>query len=57
MNDWHTSSYSANGSQCVEIAKGPVAAIRDTKHREQGHLEFPAREFVALIAAARGDEL
>lgn len=37
--EWRTSSYTANGSNCVEVAITPVdVLVRDTKARQGGHL-------------------
>ncbi|MFE9638224.1 DUF397 domain-containing protein [Nocardiopsis alba] len=44
------SSYSANASDCVEVADVPGAsAIRDTKRRTDGHLPFPTNEWAAFL--------
>lgn len=38
---WRTSSYSANSSDCVEVAVAPMAVgVRDTKQRDGGTLVF-----------------
>lgn len=49
------SSYSsAKGQDCVEVADAPGAsAVRDTQHREAGHLMFPSGEWAALLRSAR----
>lgn len=49
------SSYSGSGDNCVEVADLPAgAAVRDTQHRELGHIEVPvAAEWSAFLAAAR----
>ncbi|GAA1002479.1 DUF397 domain-containing protein [Nocardiopsis tropica] len=54
--DWNKSSYSnGTGGNCVEArATGQGAAVRDTQNRELGHLEAPAPEWTALLAAVRG---
>jgi hypothetical protein len=51
------SSYSsATGQNCVEVADvSGGSAIRDTQHRELGHLAFPSAEWVALLSTAQGD--
>lgn len=52
--EWHKSSYSANGGNCVEIREGAVGAeVRDTQNRQLGHLSAPAPEWTALLAAVR----
>ena len=48
------SSYSSTAQECVEVADLPgAAAVRDTQHREAGHLLFPATEWSALLESAR----
>jgi hypothetical protein len=49
------SSYSsARGQDCVEVADTVGAsAVRDTQHREAGHLMFPSVEWAALLRATR----
>lgn len=48
------SSYSANASDCVEIADTPAMhAVQDTKNREAGHLAFAHGEWAALLAVSR----
>ncbi|MBB6119208.1 DUF397 domain-containing protein [Nocardiopsis algeriensis] len=52
---WHKSSYSGgNGGDCVEVSEGPVTGLRDTRNRELGHLDLPAREWVSLLGLLRG---
>jgi hypothetical protein len=48
------SSYSsATGQNCVEVADAPgMSAVRDTQHREEGHLAFPSAEWAALLSTA-----
>lgn len=54
-HEWHKSSYSgATTENCVEVAEGPVTAVRDTQYREAGFLEFPGGEWSALVDALRG---
>jgi hypothetical protein len=47
---FHKSSYSANGSHCVEVAEGRTTHLRDTQNRDAATLAVPAREWVALLA-------
>ena len=55
---WHTSSYSgAQGGECVEVSEGPTTAVRDTRHRHLGHLEFPAGEWRAFLDAVKSSGL
>ncbi|MBR8741744.1 DUF397 domain-containing protein [Nocardiopsis sp. MG754419] len=54
MNDrstgaWHTSSHSGARGDCVEVSEGGVTGIRDTRHRDHGHLEVGAFEWTALL--------
>ncbi|GHC85284.1 DUF397 domain-containing protein [Nocardiopsis terrae] len=46
---WHKSSYSTNGGDCVEVAEGKNVLVRDTKHREHGHLAFQSTEWANLL--------
>ena len=52
---WRKSSYSSShGQNCVEVADLPSgAAVRDTQHREHGHLAFEAAEWSALLGTVR----
>ncbi len=52
--DWHKSSYSGAQGDCVEVSEGSITAVRDTRHRELGHLEFAAAEWVAAVGALAG---
>lgn len=46
---WRTSSYTQQ-QNCVEVADAPgLFAVRDSKNREDGHLEFSAPEWAALL--------
>ncbi|MBR8741446.1 DUF397 domain-containing protein [Nocardiopsis sp. MG754419] len=53
---WKKSSYSnGEGGNCVEArATDQGAAVRDTQNRDLGHLDAPAPEWAALVAAVRG---
>lgn len=58
MSNWHKSSYSPNGSDCVEVRESPDAVdVRDTRHRDAGHLSFPGVEWSAFLADVRAGEL
>ncbi|MUL43930.1 DUF397 domain-containing protein [Streptomonospora sp. PA3] len=59
MGEWHKSSYSGAVHQdCVEVAESPhQVKIRDTKHRDAGHLSLPAAEWSAFLADLKGDRL
>ena len=47
---WHKASYSQGVTNCVEVAEGATTAVRDSRHRRGGHLEFPGGEWTALVA-------
>jgi hypothetical protein len=49
--DWHKSSYSPNGSNCVEVAEGAETLVRDTQNREAGLLSVSGAEWTALLGA------
>lgn len=53
---WRKSSYSSShGQNCVEVGDLPnAAAVRDTQHREEGHLAFGRTEWAALLDTVRG---
>ncbi|MDE3724650.1 DUF397 domain-containing protein [Nocardiopsis sp. N85] len=54
MNDWHKSSYSSTGANCVETREHAVGAdVRDTRNRDAGHLSFTSSEWVAALAAEK----
>lgn len=54
MSEWHKSSYSGPQGDCVEAAESPTAVhVRDTGHRELGHLSFPVQEWAALLLTTR----
>lgn len=48
---WHKASYSSTGNDCVEVSEGAVTGVRDTQHRELGHLDFVASEWASLLKA------
>lgn len=51
------SSYTTSNN-CVEVADLPgTSAVRDTKHRDAGHIEFPASEWQALLDSVKSNEL
>lgn len=50
---WHKSSYSTNGGDCVEVAEGRSVLVRDTQHRELGHLAFGSNEWSGLLSALK----
>ncbi|MGH4024214.1 MAG: DUF397 domain-containing protein [Pseudonocardiaceae bacterium] len=47
---WRTSSYSGNGSACIEVATAPGAVlVRDSKHRDGPALTVPAPVWRAFL--------
>jgi hypothetical protein len=57
---WQKSSYSGDGSNCVEIAMTPLAThIRDSKNEEGPFLSFPSftwSYFAAYAVSVRSDD-
>ncbi|WP_247691163.1 DUF397 domain-containing protein [Streptomyces sp. B15] len=55
--DWHTSSYSGSGTNCVEHAILPTGfhAVRDTKDRERAALSFPPAAWQTFLSGVRSD--
>jgi hypothetical protein len=52
-DNWRTSSYSPNGSDCVEVADSrEVALVRDTKNRGAGHITVSADAWSAFLRVA-----
>lgn len=56
---WRKSSHSGgNAGACVEVADSPRRIhVRDTQHRELGHLTFSTSSWNAFISALRTNEL
>ncbi|WP_223830416.1 DUF397 domain-containing protein [Nocardiopsis quinghaiensis] len=52
---WHKSSYSGGGGgNCVEVAEGQdETRVRDTQHRELGHLTFTSPEWAGLLTTLK----
>lgn len=49
---WHKSSYSdGRGGNCVEVAEGATAQLRDTQNRDLGYLEAASAEWSAFLKA------
>ena len=46
---WHKSTYSDGAHNCVEISEGGVTRLRDSQHRELGHLEAEPSEWSAFL--------
>ena len=54
MKQWRKTSYSANDSNCVEMAcDGAVMGIRDSKRPSAGHLTLPVASVDAFLALAK----
>ncbi|MBQ1092644.1 DUF397 domain-containing protein [Streptomyces sp. B93] len=50
---WQKSSYSGDGSNCVEISTTPTAIhIRDSKHTEGPHVTVPPSAWTPFIQHA-----
>jgi Domain of unknown function (DUF397) len=56
--EWRTSSYSANGSSCVEVASNlpGIIAVRDSKDREGPALVFTPDQWTAFLTGVRADQ-
>lgn len=52
---WHKSSYSGNGSACVEVTQPGPVLVRDSKNPARTVLTFPAPQWAAFLATAVGD--
>lgn len=51
MNDnWKTSTRSLTGETCVEVSKGIIVRVRDTKDRERGIIHVGARSWLAFVS-------
>lgn len=51
---WRKASRSTASNNCVEVAQAPgVAAVRDSKNREGGHLTVRAVAWEAFLADVR----
>ncbi|GAB3457804.1 hypothetical protein GCM10027570_40790 [Streptomonospora sediminis] len=56
-SDWRTSSYSPNGSNCVEVRESEFVDVRDAQNREAGSLTMSPTEWAAFLAAVKSAEL
>ncbi|WP_312885626.1 DUF397 domain-containing protein [Lipingzhangella halophila] len=58
---WHTSSYSTGGdANCVEYRTEnghERVLVRDTQHRQLGHLDFGAATWAHFLSAVRRSEV
>lgn len=49
--EWRKSTYSGDGSNCVEIIANPnIVKIRDSKNTEGPHLAFPPFAWTSFIS-------
>jgi hypothetical protein len=56
--NWHTSSYSAASGSCVEVADdAPNVLVRDTRHRDHGHLDFTPAAWTTFLHALKAGHL
>jgi hypothetical protein len=56
--EWRTSTYSANGSTCVEVARNlpGIVAVRDSTDRGGPALAFTPAEWEAFTTGVKGGE-
>lgn len=54
MTEWRKSSYSANGTDCVEVGHG--VGVRDSK-APTAHLALGPATWSAFLTAAKADKL
>jgi hypothetical protein len=54
MTEWRKSSYSANGTDCVEIGRG--VGVRDSK-APAAHLAIGTTAWLAFLNATKADKL
>ncbi|MFC4561103.1 DUF397 domain-containing protein [Nocardiopsis mangrovi] len=53
--DWHKSTYSNGGSNCVEVREHEFGAdVRDTQDRDGATLSLGASEWVAFLGGIDG---
>ncbi|MDA0566651.1 DUF397 domain-containing protein [Streptomonospora sp. S1-112] len=52
---FRTSSYTRS-ENCVEVADAPGAsAVRDSKNRQMGDIQFPSTEWIRFLGAVKAD--
>ena len=55
--EWHKSSASAGGGDCVEVAIGPQSIyVRHSRHAEDEPLAFRYEEWAAFLTGVRNGE-
>jgi Domain of unknown function (DUF397) len=55
---WRKASYSGKNSACVEVGRVPGgAAVRDTKHREAGHLTVTTNQWQSFLTLIKSGKL
>jgi Domain of unknown function (DUF397) len=56
--EWRTSTYSANGSTCVEVARNVpgIVAVRDSNDQDGPSLVFSPAEWRAFAAGVKAGE-
>ncbi|WP_159942832.1 MULTISPECIES: DUF397 domain-containing protein [unclassified Nocardiopsis] len=47
--EFHKSSYSSSGSNCVEVSEGANTLVRDSQNPGTGTLAFSAQEWAHLV--------
>ncbi|MFF5491963.1 DUF397 domain-containing protein [Streptomyces aquilus] len=53
---WQKSSYSGDGSNCLEISIAPTTVhVRDSKNTEGAHLAFPPSAWTSFISHSASD--
>jgi hypothetical protein len=53
--DWHKSTYSHNGNNCVEVREHARGAdVRDSQNPHLGYLTFAPAEWTALLQDVKG---
>ncbi|OKH90951.1 DUF397 domain-containing protein [Streptomyces uncialis] len=58
---WFTSSYSANGGQCIEVAANlttthGIVPVRDSKNPSGPVLDIPATAFTSFVTGVKAGE-
>lgn len=55
--DWHKSSYSNGGTNCVEAREGVQGAdVRDSQNPLLGHLRFASPEWAGFLQRVKADD-